>query len=134
LVALLPSEREELFMFTTVPVAERRPTRRLSLHVPLRVRVWQSAVPEQKVEYFNISERGVYFAGGTRFREGEQLELIPRMPEEIAGQARTNWRCLGRVVRTSALDSSSWARGVAARFEHYQEVEGFPRYFDGKRW
>jgi hypothetical protein len=82
-------------MFTTVPVAERRPTRRLSLHVPLRVRVWQSAVPEQKVEYFNISERGVYFAGGTRFREGEQLELILRMPEEIVEQARANWRCLG---------------------------------------
>jgi len=111
-------------MFTTVRVAERRLTRRLSLNVPFGVRVWQSAVPEQKVECLNISERGVYFASGTRFRKGEQLELILRRPEEIVEQARTNWGCLGRVVRTSALDSSSWALGVAVRFEQYQEVEG----------
>jgi hypothetical protein len=91
-------------------------------------------VPEQKVECLNISERGVYLASGSRFREGEQLELILRMPEETVGQAKTNWRCLGRVVRTSALDSSWWALGVAVRFEHYQEVEGFPRYCDGKLW
>lgn len=96
--------------------------------------MWKSAVPEQKVECLNISERGVYLASVSRFREGEQLELILRMPEETVGQAKTNWRCLGRVVRTSALDSSWWALGVAVHFEHYQEVEGFPRYCDGKRW
>lgn len=115
-------------MFTSAPFAERRLTRRLSLNVPLRVRVWKSAVPEQKVECLNISERGVYFASGSRFKDGEELELILRMPEEIVGQARTNWHCLGRVLRTSALDSSSWALGVAVRFEHYQEVEGLTRY------
>jgi hypothetical protein len=80
--------------------------------------VWKSAVPEQKLEGLNISERGVYLASGSRFREGEQLELILRMPEETVGQAKTNWRCLGRVVR----------------FEHYQEVEGFPHCCDGERW
>ena len=121
-------------MFTSVPVAERRLTRRLPLHVPLRVRLWKSSIPEQKVECLNISERGVYFASGSRFREGEQLELILRMPEEIVGEAKTHWRCLGRVVRTNALDASAWALGVAVRFEHYQEVEGFPRHCDGKRW
>ena len=117
-----------------VSVTERRVTRRLPLNVPLRVRVWKSAVPEQKVECLNISERGVYFASGSRFREGEQLELILKMPEEIVGSAKSSWRCLGRVVRTSALDSSSWALGVAVRFEHYQEVEGFPRICDRKTW
>src|SRR5262249_28575657 len=121
-------------MSISVPVAERRSTRRLPLNVPLRVRVWQSTVPEQKVECLNISERGVYFASGSRFKEGEQLELILRMPEEIVGQARTNWRCLGRVVNTSALHSSSWALGVAVRFDQFQEVEGFPRCCDGKSW
>jgi len=130
--ALLPSQREALFMLTSVPVAERRPARRFSRNVPLRVRVWKSAVPEQKLECLNMSKRGVYFASGSRFKEGEQLELILRMPEEIVGQAKTNWRCLGRVVRTSALGSSAWALGVAVRFEHYQEVEGLPRHCDGK--
>ena len=118
----------------TVPVTERRLTRRLPLSVPLRVRVWRSAVPEQKVECLNISERGVYFASGSRFREGDQLELILRMPEEISGAAEWSWRCLGRVVRTNALDSSSLAMGVAVRLDHYQEVEGFPRACDRKSW
>lgn len=121
-------------MLTSMPLAERRLTRRLALKVPLRVRVWKSAVPEQKVECLNISERGVLFASGSRFKEGEQLELILRMPEEIVGQAKTNWRCLGRVVRASALDSSSWALVVAVRFEHYQELEGFSRSVDRKTW
>jgi hypothetical protein len=96
--------------------------------------VWKSAVPEQKVEGLNISERKVYLASGSRFREEEPLELILRMSEETVGRAKTNWRGLGRVVRTSALDSSWWALAVAVRFEHYQEVEGIPRYCDGKRW
>jgi hypothetical protein len=38
------------------------------------------------------------------------------------------------VVRTSALDSSSLAMGVAVRLDHYQEVEGFPRTGDRKGW
>jgi hypothetical protein len=118
----------------SVPVAERRLTRRLLLNVPLRVRMWQSAVPEQKVECLNISERGVYFASGSRFREGDQLELILKVPEQLAGPAEWSWRCVGRVVRTSALDSSSLAMGVAVRLDHYQEVEGFPRTGDRKGW
>ena len=118
----------------TVPLAERRLTRRLHLNVPLRVRVWQSAVPEQKVECLNISERGVYFASGSRFREGDQLELILKMPKEISGAAEWSWRCLGRVVRTNALDASSLAMGVAVRLDHYQEVEGFPRVCDHRNW
>jgi len=121
-------------MSISVPVAERRSTRRLPLNVPLRVRVWQSTVPEQKVECLNISERGVYFASGSRFKEGEELELILKMPQEITGPADWSWRCLGRVVRTNALDASSLAMGVAVRLDHYQEVEGFPRVCDRKSW
>jgi hypothetical protein len=121
-------------MSVSMPVADRRLTRRLPLNVPLRVRVWQSTVPEQKVECLNISERGVYFASGSRFKEGEQLELILKMPEEITGTPEWSWRCVGRVVRTSALDSSSLAMGVAVRLEHYQEVEGFPRACERRSW
>ena len=77
------------------------------------------------MECLNISERGVYSASGSGAKEGEQRELILDMPEEVAGQAKTNWHCRRRVVRISALDSSSWALGVAVRFEYCQEVEAF---------
>ena len=105
-----------------IPADDRRITHRVPLAMPLRVRVWKSAIPEQRAESMNISERGVYFATGSRFKEGEQLELLLRMPEEIVGRAQTDWRCVGHVVRVQALDSSSRALGVAVQFDRYQVV------------
>lgn len=100
--------------------AERRKARRVALQIPVRVRPWESAIPEQKVECLNISERGLYFASGTRFNAGERLELVLKMPEDIVGQENSSWLCVGQVVRTHALDSSSLALGVAVAFEPYQ--------------
>ena len=105
-----------------IPIDDRRLTRRVPLSMPLRVRIWKSAIPEQRAESVNISERGVYFATGSHFKEGEQLELYLRMPEEIVGRAQTDWRCVGRVVRVQALDASSRALGVAVEFDRYQAV------------
>jgi hypothetical protein len=103
-----------------LPADDRRLTRRVPLSMPLRVRVWKSAIPEQRAESLNISERGVYFATGSHFKEGEQLELFLRMPEEIVGRALTDWRCVGHVVRVQALDASSRSLGVAVQFDRYQ--------------
>ena len=105
-----------------VSILERRKARRVALEIPVKVRLWESAVPEQKVECLNISERGVYFASGSRFHEGERLEVVLKMPEDIMGQGQSDWLCVGQVVRTHALDSTSWALGVAVEFEPYQSV------------
>ncbi len=86
----------------------------------LRVRLWKSAIPAQRAESVNISERGLYFATGSAFRECEQLELFLRMPEELVERAQADWRCVGHVVRVQALDSSSRALGVAVEFDRYQ--------------
>lgn len=101
-------------------VAERRKARRVALQIPVRVRPWESVIPEQKVECLNISERGLYFASGTRFSAGERLELVLKMPEDVVGRENSNWLCVGEIVRTRALDSSSLALGVAVKFEPYQ--------------
>ena len=103
-----------------MPIAERRKARRITLQIPVRVRPWESVIPEQNVECLNISERGLYFASGTRFNAGERLELVFKMPEDIVGRENSNWPCVGQVVRTHALDSSSLALGVAVEFEPYQ--------------
>jgi hypothetical protein len=103
-----------------VSIPERRKARRVALEIPVKVRLWESAVPEQKVECLNISERGLYFASGTRFNAGERLELVLKMPEDIVGRENSNWLCVGQVVRTHALDSTSLALGVAVEFEPYQ--------------
>lgn len=106
----------------SVAEAERRKARRIKLQIPVKVRPWESVIPEQKVECLNISERGLYFASGTRFNAGERLELVLTMPEDIVGRKNSNWLCVGQVVRTHALDSSSLALGVAVEFEPYQPV------------
>jgi hypothetical protein len=105
-----------------MPIAERRKAHRVALQIPIRVRPWESVIPEQKVECLNISERGLYFASGTRFSAGERLELVLKMPEDIVGRENSNWLCIGQVVRTNALDSTSLALGVAVEFEPYQAV------------
>jgi PilZ domain len=103
-----------------LPIVDRRKARRVALQIPVRVRLWESLVPEQNVECLNISERGVYFASGSRFTEGERLQLVLKMPEEVIGPGKSNWLCVGQVVRTQALDSTSLALGVAVEFEPYQ--------------
>jgi len=107
---------------SSMPIAERRKARRVTLQIPVRVRPWESVIPEQKVECLNISERGLYFASGSRFNAGQRLELVLKMPEDIVGRENSNWLCVGQVVRTHALDSSSLALGVAVEFEPYPPV------------
>jgi hypothetical protein len=91
--------------------------------VPVQVRLWHSAVPQQRAESVNISERGMYFATGSSFKEGDQLELCLNVPEDPVGRRQTNWRCVGHVVRVQALDASSRALGVAVQFDRQQTVQ-----------
>jgi len=100
--------------------SERRKARRVALQIPVRVRPWKSAIPEHKVECLNISERGLYFASGARLNAGKRLELVLKMPEDIVGRENSNWLCVGLVVRTHALDSTSLALGMAVEFEPHR--------------
>ena len=98
----------------------RRLSRRLCLKTPLRVRIWKSAAPEERAESLNLSQNGVYFATNSAIREGEALEILLNMPEEITDEPSTEWRCTGHVVRVEAMDSAQGKLGVGVQFDCYE--------------
>ncbi|HKN74165.1 MAG TPA: PilZ domain-containing protein [Candidatus Acidoferrum sp.] len=103
-----------------IATLDRRLSRRLSLKTPLRVRIWKSAAPEESAESLNLSESGVYFATDSAIREGETLEILLNMPEEITDEPSTEWRYTGHVVRVETVDSTRGKLGVGVQFDCYE--------------
>lgn len=99
---------------------DRRLTRRHRLNTPLRVRIWKSTAPEQRAETLNLSQHGVYFATESPLREGETVEILLKMPEEITDEPTTEWRCTGHVVRVERVDSVRGKVGIGVRFDCYE--------------
>ena len=98
----------------------RRLSRRLSLKTPLRVRIWKSSAPEESAESLNLSQNGVYFATNTPIREGETVEILLNMPEEITDEPSIAWRFTGHVVRVDRVDSTWGKMGVGVQFDCYE--------------
>jgi hypothetical protein len=73
-----------------------------------------------------LSKRGIYFAIDSGLCEGEAVEILLKMPEEITGEPTTEWRCTGRVLRVEPLDEPQGKLGVGARFDCY-EIARAPR-------
>jgi hypothetical protein len=103
---------------------DRRLARRLRFKTPLRVRIWKSADPEQRAESVNISQSGVYFASDLPIREGETVEILLRMPEEITDEPSTEWRCTGHVVRVERAGVANGKIGVGVQFDCYEVSSG----------
>jgi hypothetical protein len=99
---------------------DRRFTERHNVKTALRVRVWKSGLPEERAESVNLSQRGIFFASSLRIAEGEVVEILLKMPEEITGQPTTEWRCTGQVVRVEAADSLEGKFGVGVHFYCYE--------------
>jgi len=95
----------------------QRIVRRHPVKTALRVRIWKSAVPEERAESVNLSQRGIFFVTNSSFREGEVVEILLKMPEEITGEATTEWRCTGLVTRVEPVDSPKGKYGVGVRFD-----------------
>lgn len=99
---------------------DRRVSRRLSFKIPLRVRIWKSTAPEQRGESLNLSQAGVFFATNSPIREGETVEILLKMPEEVTAEPTTEWRCTGHVVRVERVDSSRERMRVGVQFDCYE--------------
>jgi hypothetical protein len=99
---------------------DRRSTHRHSIKTALRVRVWNSALPEHRAESVNVSLRGIYFATKSPLCEGEIVEVLLKMPEEVSGEQATEWRCTGHVVRVEPFDSPRCKVGVGVQFYCYE--------------
>ena len=85
---------------------ERRLTRRLSLRIPLSLRVGESSNLELQAESIDFSERGVLLQTDSALLVGSKVELYLKMPQETTGEPKIEWRCGGHVVHV-ALDTSS---------------------------
>jgi Tfp pilus assembly protein PilZ len=99
---------------------DRRFARRFGVKTALRVRVWKSSSPEERAESMNVSERGIFFATNKPHQEGQVVEILLKMPEEVTGEPPTEWRCTGSVVRVQPLDSPKGRLGVGVRFDCYE--------------
>ena len=99
---------------------DRRVSRRLSFKIPLRVRIWKSTAPEKRAESLNLSKHGVYFATDSAIREGETVEILLKMPEDITAQPSTEWRYTGHVVRVERVDALQGRIGVGVQFDCYE--------------
>ena len=105
---------------STVFSRDRRFSQRHDCKTALRVRVWKSGLPEERAESLNLSQRGIFFASSSRVAEGEVVEILLKMPEEITGQPTTEWRCTGQVVRVESVDSIQGKFGVGVQFYCYE--------------
>jgi hypothetical protein len=99
--------------------ADRRLSLRHKVKTALRVRTWKSATPEHRAESIDVSLRGIYFATKSALSEGEIVEILLKMPEEVSGEQTTEWRCTGHVVRVEALDPREGKLGVGVQFYCY---------------
>jgi hypothetical protein len=105
---------------------DRRLAGRYSVKTPLRVRLWNSALPEHTGESVNVSQRGIYFATDSPLREGETVEVFFNMPEEIIGEPASEWRCTGHVVRGEAIEATGGKMGVGVQFDCYEVSRSKP--------
>jgi len=103
---------------------DRRSSCRHSLKTALRVRVWKSGMPEHRAESVNLSQRGIYFATKRSYREGEIVEVLLKMPEEVSGEPTTEWRCTGHVVRVEPMRRPEGKVGVGVQFYYCEVSQG----------
>ncbi len=100
--------------------SDRRLAYRFNLSIPLHIRGWKSSAPEQTVDSNNVSESGVYFETDKPPNEGTVIQLRLEMPEEVTGEASSDWLCAGKVVRIQRSISPGALVGVGVRFDYYE--------------
>ena len=106
-----------------VAVANRLVTPSHRFKAPLRVRIWKSAIPEQRAESENLPERRIFFAADSLLHIGTIVEILLRMPEEITGEPATDWLCTGQGVRMESVNSAQGKVGVLVQFDCYQMLQ-----------
>jgi hypothetical protein len=101
---------------------ERRRTERFNLGIPLSVSVLNSTAPEQRTESLNVSAGGMYFATNLPLRRGTGVQLLFKMPEEIAHMPASDWVCMGHVVHVRPVSAPNGWLGVGVQFDCYEVV------------
>jgi hypothetical protein len=107
-----------------VAVSDRRQTIRHNLKTPIRIRLWKSAVLEERGESENLSENGILYATDSVIPVGAVMEIDLKMPEVVTGAPAAPWLCSGHVVRVERIDSPRGKLGVSVQFDCYEVSPG----------
>ena len=91
-----------------VAASDRRLTVRHNIKTPIRIRLWKSAIPEERGESENLSEEGILFATDSVIPVGTVLEILLKMPDE--------WLYSCHVVRV-AIDPTGQYGTIRAMIE-----------------
>lgn len=104
--------------------SDRRAAPRLKMAVPLRFRSLKgpSSMPESDAASLNISNRGIYFTTDAVISKGLLIQILLKMPREVAGETAKEWRFTGRVAHVEPLGSSRDATGVGVQFLYYEKT------------
>ena len=105
---------------------DRRVTSRHGIKTPVRIKIWKSLRPEAAGESINVSQRGMLFSSDAIFRAGETVEVFFEMPQEIAGEPVSEWRCTGHIVRTEPIAGSGGKLGIGVQFDCYEVARSGP--------
>jgi|SRR5713101_6990737 len=101
--------------------ANRRASHRFIMKVPLRLRsVKAPPLAECAVQSMNISTRGVYFATDLPLREGQLIQVLFRMPEEISESGGNERRFTCRVAHVQPHGFANGMSGVGVQFLYYE--------------
>jgi PilZ domain len=110
--------------------SERRIDTRVNIRVPLRFRTLNNpGAAEQIAESENISQRGIYFETAVPLKIGTAVEVSLRMPQELAGKAQSDVRCMARVVHVRPTHGSDGKVGIGLHIERYEA-----KVSAGERW
>lgn len=101
--------------------SERRLDTRVNICVPLRFRALNNpGATEQTAESENISQRGLFFSTHVPLKVGTSVEVSLRMPQELAGKASSDVKCVARVVHVRQSASPKGLLGIGLHIERYE--------------
>jgi PilZ domain-containing protein len=103
---------------TTQPFSELRGTRRITLALPVAVRLAETPVTELMAQTKDVSARGIYFYVDSHIQPGSRIEFVITLPPEITMTEQIRVRCAGRVLRVET--PAPGKMGVAAAIEQYE--------------
>lgn len=95
---------------------DQRKAQRYELHLPMELVRCGHIERNRQGETKNLSCRGVLFQINAKFRIGEPVEYLIRLPSIPGMDGEAKLRCVGRVVRCSRKAE------VAVTLERYQFV------------
>jgi Tfp pilus assembly protein PilZ len=101
--------------------SERRIDTRVNICVPLRFRALTNpGSTEQIAESENISQRGMFFLTNVPLKIGTPVEVMLRMPQELAGKVPSDVKCVARVVHVRPNSGPGGMLGIGLHIERYE--------------